>query len=219
MFIVNYYNLLKLTINDKIYLIGGYTDTFQVFDPSAHTWSTPVTFGTYSRREFATAGVVNDKIYLIGGQLWTTTGNALEEYDPSTKVWSVPKTTGKFITTTGPCSSVLNGKIYVFGGDSSNQYINSHPTNLLQIFDPASNSWTIPSTSGTFTPRSFLTSSVIDGKIYVLGGEKGIDSDLTKLNTLEVFDPLTNTWSTPITTGNFTPRSMLTSSVVGGKIC
>src|SRR5437764_14658109 len=70
-FVANAYHSTGV-VNDKIYLIGGYTDTFQVFDPSAHTCSTPVTLGTYSRREFETAGLVDDNIYVSGGQLRPT---------------------------------------------------------------------------------------------------------------------------------------------------
>ncbi len=37
-------------------------------------------------------------------------------------------------------------------------------------------------------------------------------------NAVEIFDPTTSTWSTPKTTGHFTPRNNLCVCVIGGKI-
>jgi N-acetylneuraminic acid mutarotase len=75
-----------------------------------------------------------------------------------------------------------------------------------------SGTWQTASSIG-FTPRYGLTSAVVNGKIYVIGG---YGSSLK--NTMEVYDPMTNKWTTPTTTGTFTARYYLTSSVVDGKI-
>ena len=60
--------------------------------------------------------------------------------------------------------------------------------------------------------RSALTSSVVNGKIYAIGGY----SNGTYYNTVEEYDPVTDTW----TDKNSMPtaRNNLTSSVVNGKI-
>ena len=61
------------------------------------------------------------------------------------------------------------------------------------------------------TAREGLTSDVVNGKIYVIGGyNNGF------LNTVEEYDPAANTWSTK--TAMPTAREGLTSSVVNGKI-
>ena len=62
------------------------------------------------------------------------------------------------------------------------------------------------------TKRSGLTSAVVDGKIYCIGGY----DDIYYLNTVEVYDPETNSWETK--TSMPTKRSGLTSAVVDGKI-
>jgi len=59
------------------------------------------------------------------------------------------------------------------------------------------------------TGRTHLTSSVVNGKIYAIGGLGG-------LTTVEEYNPATNTWSTKAYMP--TPRYSLTSSVVNGKI-
>ena len=74
--------------------------------------------------------------------------------------------------------------------------------------------WTTASSDG-FTPRSSLSACVIGDKIYAIGGTDGINSGL---DTLEVFNTSTNTWSTPATIGKMSRRSYFTSCVIGGMI-
>ena len=64
------------------------------------------------------------------------------------------------------------------------------------------------------TSRFGLTTSVVDGKIYAIGGGKtpyGI-----YLSTLEVYDPMTDTWTTKADMP--TARAFVSTSVVNGKI-
>ena len=62
------------------------------------------------------------------------------------------------------------------------------------------------------TARNSLTSAVVDSKIYCIGGYNGS----SRLNTVEVYDPATNSWE--IKTSMPTARSSLVSEVVDGKI-
>ena len=87
--------------------------------------------------------------------------------------------------------------------------------NPLQIFDPVGNTWSTPAVTGTFTPRQYLATAVVNNKIYAIGGSGEI---INTLNTLEVFDPTTNAWSTPATTGSLTPREGLVAQAVNNKI-
>lgn len=77
------------------------------------------------------------------------------------------------------------------------------------MYDPKTDSWetktSMPST------RAYLTSEVIDGKIYCIGGYDG-----GYYNTVEVYDPVTDSWETKAKMP--TRRSSLTSAVVSGKI-
>jgi N-acetylneuraminic acid mutarotase len=62
------------------------------------------------------------------------------------------------------------------------------------------------------TARSFSGSTALGGKIYVVGGYNGS----SYLNTLEVYDPATDTWSTKANMP--TARGYLAVGVVNGKI-
>jgi len=64
------------------------------------------------------------------------------------------------------------------------------------------------------TPRFGLTTSVVDGKIYAIGGGKTPYGKY--LSTLEVYDPTTDTWTTKADMP--TARAFVSTSVVNGKI-
>ena len=85
----------------------------------------------------------------------------------------------------GLASVAYNGKIYVLGGENGGNILN-----LLEVYDPLTNTWNTPVTTGTFTARTGLAAAVVSGKIYAFGG---IGRTGTTLNTLEVFDIATNT--------------------------
>ncbi len=122
--------------------------------------------------------------------------------------WSTASSDG-FTGRDGLSSSEVGGKIYVIGGWGS-----TGPLNTLEVFDPSTNSWSTPQTSGIFNPRYAHCAGVVGGKIYIIGG-----GDLYGLvGTVGVFDPSTNTWSSPSTTGTFTERIFAAASVVDGKI-
>jgi hypothetical protein len=65
------------------------------------------------------------------------------------------------------------------------------------------------------TSRVFFSTSVVDGKIYAIGGCKGWYDILTS-NSVEVYDPVTDTWAEagPLPT----PRAALATSTVNGRI-
>ncbi|HET6401655.1 MAG TPA: kelch repeat-containing protein [Candidatus Kapabacteria bacterium] len=110
-------------------------------------------------------------------------------------------------------TAAVNGKLYAIGGTDGRML-----DTTVQMYDTKTDRWTTLQTTGVFTPRAALTSCVVNGKIYVMGGSKGPEWPQNLTNALEVFDPATNTWTTPKTTGTFTPRCVLSSAVINGKI-
>jgi N-acetylneuraminic acid mutarotase len=198
--------LIAILIADCLFLSSA------AFAQETGTWVAESQYNFTPRSDLSSA-VVNGKIYVMGGDYYGAPTNILEVYDPVTNLWSTPVTTGTFTARDSHTSAVVNGKIYVMGG-----YDASSPNAMtkLEVFDPATNTWSAPATTGTFTGRGGLSSAVVNGKIYVMGGSHSGLANTS--NTLEVFDPATNSWSTPVTTGTFSPRSYFTSQVVNGKI-
>lgn len=84
------------------------------------------------------------------------------------------------------------GKIYVFGGISSSL---TDIKKAVYEYDPINDSW-IQKKDMPFTATA-ATASTIDGKIYVFGGYTGNAYTFTGgsvLNSVYVYDPLTDTW-------------------------
>lgn len=211
-------------VNNKVHVFGGalgaypnyvFRNSVDIFDLATNTWSTLSTTGHFTPRIGATSAIINGKIYVLGGSNNSGFSDAVEVFDPSTNTWTTPSTTGTFTPRNGASSILHNGEIMVIGGSDGFKW-NANEILNPDAIDPKAlrGTWTTASSTG-FTPRQGLSSSVVDGNIYAIGGQ---DSTFKSMNTLEKYDPMTNTWTTPITKGIFNPRGAGTSNVVDGKI-
>jgi len=139
--------------------------------------------------------VVNGKIYAIGGY----NGSYLhtnEMYDPITDTW----TTKKPMPTPrhGFGIAVYRNKIYVIGGTiGSSDSENSGYTGVTEVYDPSSDTWETKTSMPT--PRAGLCASVMNNKIYLIGGKEYVNQSPQFYNSVgvnEVYDPETDTWIT-----------------------
>jgi serine protease len=80
--------------------------------------------------------------------------------------------------------AAVGGKVYVIGGVGGQ-------TGIVQIYDAASDTWTIGTPKPTFAWN--INAAVIDGKIYVPGGRNPFTGEI--LGTLEIYDPANDQWS------------------------
>jgi len=79
-------------------------------------------------------------------------------------------------------------------------------------YDAMTDTWTMKANMPT--ARSWLSSSVVNGKIYAIGGTLAYND--TPISTVEAYDPVSNTWTRKADMP--TPRVCLSTSVVNGKI-
>jgi N-acetylneuraminic acid mutarotase len=203
-------------VNGKIYAIGGAThdntDTSVVeeYDPATDTWTRKADMPT--ERCFHSTCVVNGKIYALGGRLEPADLNlaAVEEYDPATDTWTqkadMPK--AKF----GFSNSVIDGKIYVIGGVVASGGLGGPAISTVEEYDPVTESWMAKADMPT--ARTYLSTCVVNGKIYVIGGAPGSWRGI--LSTVEEYNPVTDTWTKRL--DMLTARDMFSTSVVNGKI-
>ncbi|MBD2450940.1 hypothetical protein H6G76_28190 [Nostoc sp. FACHB-152] len=186
-------------VDGKLYVFGGYTNTWTLtkraysFNPVTKTWSRIADLP----REITHAGVavdnVNKIIYLAGGYVLNSqwrqvfASEEVYKYDVATNTWSrsidlpLPRGSGAL--------AIVNNNLHFFGGadfsriDQADHW--SMPINgTAWISRPA-----IP------TPRSHLGVAVLNGNIYAVGGQKSYDQYLTAYNSVDIFNPSTNTWS------------------------
>ncbi|MBM3235253.1 hypothetical protein FJZ31_03030 [Candidatus Poribacteria bacterium] len=218
-------NLSTSVVGGKIYAIGGGKDiyslqdysTVEEYNPATDTWirkaDMPTPRGAHS------ASVVDGKVYVIGGGGALSDGamesfldfpplSTVEVYDPATDTWAkkadMPTARGALST------SVVNGRIYAIGGVTTTKPTTTISTlSTVEEYDPTTDTWTkkadIP------IPRQGLSTSVVNGKIYAIGGSAG-----GVVSTVEEYDPVTDIWTKK--TNMPTPRWFLSTSVVNDRI-
>ena len=216
-------------VNGRIYVIGGKMrheasplSTVEEYDPATDTWTRKADMPT-AERNFSTS-VVNGKIYSIGYMV-------VQEYDPVTDKWTKKFTIKALRMRRGFSTSVVNGKIYVIGGSTSSLVSRGRqirqggilPT--VEEYDPATNNWTRKADMPT--ARELLSTSVVNGKIYAIGGminqvvhpggpNRSREILSIPVPTVEAYDPLTDTWTKKADMP--TARWNFSTSVVNGKI-
>jgi N-acetylneuraminic acid mutarotase len=175
------------------------------------TWTTKADMPT-GRWELSTS-VVDGKIYAIGGASFYQPLSTVEEYHPATDTWA--KKSDMPTARQGLTTSVVDGKIYAIGGgDLSSGFSSVKTFSTVEEYDPAIDTWTTKSQMPT--ARGWHSASVLDGRIYVIGGSSADPSGGTAILAVEVYDPATDSW---IQIGNI-PRRIGAgcTSVVDGKI-
>jgi N-acetylneuraminic acid mutarotase len=177
-------------------------------------WTTRADMPT-GRWELSTC-IVDGKIYAIGGAgpVYQALGT-VEVYDPVTDTWQAKSE----MPTARQClsTSVVNGKIYAIGGGaaSSISYTSLEVFSTVEEYDPAIDTWATKSEMPT--ARLCHHASVVDGRIYVIGGsDASTPDDGSHVRMVEVYDPATDTWTQK---GNMpASRAAGFSSMVNGKI-
>jgi len=215
------FSLAAAVVGDKLYALGGssdsYTrvDTVERYDPYLDTWDAVAPMPT--ARGSLAAGVVDGKLYALGGyDSMTYPLDTVEVYDPATDTWAAvaPMPTARFSL----AAAVVGGKLYALGGlDGTGGYKgNSHDT--VEVYNPATDTWA--AVAPMPTARGSLAAGVVDGKLYALGGIHSEMENHTSyhLDTVEVYDPATNTWAAAPPMPPTTPSSRLAAGVLDGKL-
>jgi len=198
-----------MTLDEKIYVVGGLDETesplnvVEVYDTNTNSWSTlsPLPEPLHH----TTGAAYNGKLYVAGGtqdQIPSYFGMFLRDkskaqsfffiYDIEKDKWErgpdLP-TPRKSLT-----SEVINGTLYVIGGaDFFPSYIISGEHEWYSVneaYDIESGTW--QKKAPMPTPRDHLKSTVIDGKIYAIGGRQ--TSIKATVGANEAYDPITDKW-------------------------
>lgn len=177
-------------MDGKIYAMGGllYTneqprlETVEVYDPSTDTWAKVRDMN--HARSCAAIGVVNGEIYAMGGRGLPPTPylSSVEVFKPKMNRWQ--EITEIPTPKTSHTASVIDGKIYVIGGyvEEGKEYKNLA---TIEIYDPTTDRWT--QEPDMLIGKSGHTTEVIDGQIYIFGGNSLVGGD--PLTSVEVYDP------------------------------
>jgi N-acetylneuraminic acid mutarotase len=202
-------------INGIFYGIGGIIGEVSntAYDPTTDSWSikTPMP----SPRTTMAVGVIKGTLYAVGG-CCDANGfglNTVEAYVPGgslTNTWTTKAAmpTARF----GLAGGVVNGTLYAVGG--AYNVNGGGPLNSVEAYDPASNTWSTKAAMPT--ARVGLAVGVINGILYAVGGCDNKTTNPHNYNTLEAYNPVTDTWTTkaPMPTARQYPGA----GVINGRL-
>jgi hypothetical protein len=195
-----------LLSNGQVLIVGGYDPNTgiisdaELYDPIAQVF---IDLGdTNTPRFHQTATLLqNAQVLIAGGETDPTPSgayNTVEIFNPQTWTFS-PLSVAMISAREGHAATLLNdGTVLITGGDLP-------PTGSLvtaEIYNPTSNTFTAVSAAMT-RPRIFHDSVLLNGgEVLLSGGENDSGSTSVALNTAELYNPTTQTFTA--TTGNMT---------------
>ena len=182
-----------LLANGKVLVAGGTDPTgynpfnsAELYDPATGTWS--YTGNLNKGRYGHTATLLpNGKVLVAGGVGdCTPTGGcrdfkSAELYDPATGTWSITGNLNDFYSE-HTATLLQNGKVLV-------------AQNTAELYDPTNGTWSY--TAGRLNTLRVGHSATLltSGKVLVTGGKDNFNLDGDPLNSAELYDPATGTWS------------------------
>jgi N-acetylneuraminic acid mutarotase len=221
-----------------LYVLGG-LGIFPGWEPKQMLWSFDPASSEWTRLPNIPEGIhhpgfaaVGDKLYSVGGFTIARPATGLPAWVPSKSLWIYDINTKSW--SKGPDLPTARGaltatahenKIYAIGGAKNPTYstpelrptvpVENMATN--EVFDIATGTWS--PAAPMLTARNHHGASLIDGKIYVVGGRIGstfIIGLSNNVSTNEVFDIGKNTWAAVL--GMPTPRSGVGTAVLNGRM-
>jgi N-acetylneuraminic acid mutarotase len=183
-------------VDDKLYLFGGFTEDLgasrelDVYDPANDSWS---------RKKDMPTGVTHLNPAVDGNTIWFAGGFKGKHPGPTTtEVWKYDIAADAW--TSGPPLPepraggglvILDRALHYFGGFKPDRDTGSADHWSLSLED--GKNW---QREADFpNPRGHVTATVLDGKLYALGGTHGHDKTQIDLDFCDRFDPATKKWS------------------------
>jgi large repetitive protein len=202
----------------KVLVAGGGTATAELYNPASATFTATGSMST-ARRDATATLLGNGDVLVAGGieggyrQL-----SSAELYDPTSGTWSL--TGSMSVARSGQTATLLpDGDVLVAGGGCNGQAYGCNSGSFevslksAELYDPTTGTWS--TTKSMKDGRQYFTATLLpDGKVLVAGGFNSCDDDFcSDLNTAELYDPATGSWSD---TGSFSgAREQQTATLLG----
>jgi len=231
---------MAVPVGDSIYIVGGSLSatnhvqgdtvpemmrtTNWSFAPRAACYRYDPLADTYERiadmpvgRLGHAAVAIGRRIYAMGGQ--GPNPGVMLVYDVDADRWSFLPGMPSFRE--HHAIGVLGGRIHAVGGrwpdpldPEATFMIGQVNTGVHEVFDPGSCQWA--TRAPLPTPRGAGYGAVLDGKLFVAGGEVLDSPNRLTYAEVEAFDPATNSWwiAPPLPT----PRHGLATVAYGGRL-
>jgi hypothetical protein len=198
--------------NGNVYAMGGGSRILDILDTNTGIWSQGAAMPTPITGLAVAAFPIQQQIYAIGG-LQGVVSNSVQVYSYASDAW-----------TTGPSMNEARIGLAAVGiSDATNPTVigicalggndgTAGPNGYLHSMECTSGGIWGVKPGGMQTGRAELAAEFLNNKIYAIGGSDGTSD----LGTVEVYDLLSNRWSTAAPMP--TPRRGLTAVAANGKI-
>jgi N-acetylneuraminic acid mutarotase len=157
----------------------------QVSEVTHNSWTSGAPMIT--PRVGAAFGVIKGKVYVVTGATTSAIVTTNEVYNIAKNTWTTgaPIPTARYV----PASAVVNNILYVIGGCNSACASGGGALNVVEAYDPATNTWSEKSPIPTAIDSVY---AIVSKKIiYVVGGYV---PGTGRVPTLYSYDPATDTW-------------------------
>ncbi|HZX92913.1 MAG TPA: kelch repeat-containing protein, partial [Myxococcales bacterium] len=205
----------------------------EIYDPATNAW-TPAGNMKIPRVNFAMVALPGGKVLAVGGSSNNLFQSSTELWDPATNTWAYTNN-GTSDTSMSeqkgfPAPFLLsNGMVAVAGGSSPNT---STPTAAVELFDPATQNWTVLATPLSQARSGHFPVALPNGKFALLAGRvlnsfgflAAVGAPGGAAGAVEIYDTLANGGQgTTVTTANafFKTEGRVNAAAVmlpGGKV-
>lgn len=185
--------------------ITSVLNSAEIYDPATNTWSNAPNIGgrrlmpaltRLSTGDMLISGGVEVSV-IFGIPFAVVSTNKAQRYDPGTNSWSnaANMPAGRAFHHDNQLT-LADGRVLFSGGvlvPSLLGAANSAAIADADLYDAVANTWTATSMAQSRTTQS--VTQLANGRVIVCGGAGGLLSAATPLDSVESFDPATNTWS------------------------
>jgi N-acetylneuraminic acid mutarotase len=162
-----------------------------IYAPATGTWSKTGAMAA-GRAGHGAVALADGSVLVAGGFGETGPLGTAERYDPTKGTWAAAGTLPG--VSIGTATLLSDGRVLLAGGDTGLAQPHS-----ADLFDPTSDSWS--ATGSMITARqSHVTVLLPDGRVLAAGGWNVTQSATSFLNTAEIYDPTTGTWTATAST-------------------
>ncbi len=170
-------------INGVLYVVGDDTNATMAYDLTTGGWRADLAqrplVGDHHGAE-----VIDGKLYLFGG-LGGGSAGRVQIYNPTTNSWTLgaaaPYAAGSVST------ALIGGKVYMAGGIVGNTTVAT-----AAVYNPITDTWEsiAPMPAG----RNHTAAGTEGQKFYIFGGRTGGNVVSTGYQSVQIYDPVLNTW-------------------------
>lgn len=187
------YHTGTLLPDSNVIVVGGSTDgvntsvaTVDVYDSVSKTWKTGPSLPV-AKAGHTTTLLPNGKLLVVGGTNGGTQQTSVYLYDPASGTWT-PAASLQEARAFHTATLLQNGKVLITGGMTGPNPQAGTPKATVEIYDPATDSWTYASSMANARHRHSAT-MLMNGKVIITScGDFAV-------TVAELYYPAGNTWS------------------------